>query len=833
MKGANRLAKCVVVIVCAITMVGSSKVALASHSKPWNDYEKYAKTGQGRGLGDNPSCRAYPYIRNIGATWLSDSADNPAGTKWEGGDGNVINVAYGQTERTVYVFGSIYGCAGSESQNNVAVNVTSLTPKYLTINGTRLERGSNSRGTFSSPKKGLPAKLNTSFNILPNVAGATRTITVKVYRCYDKYNTAAVNCGISYIPITLHRDAPPWTASAKSEVKTNQSGETGWKVGQNAHQNIRPGMTATWRHTVSNTSDTKAPNVITATVAQASPRLNHTVSGWVDKSTVRKKGGPAHGTIYTTQPTYNITQNDVDKRICQRIGWNPLSGTSAASAWGHSSAACITVPYHYPPENPDDPDDPDGGPDDPGQQPTNGVNVSTTVSADTVLPGEDVEFTYKITNQKGPTKTKSIKYRTYTFIVPGNGDLPSNWEHMVTYGMSWSEVDCSEGGRDVYGRTRCTSEWDKQGTTDSINPPHSWTDSSLYNISGDWVGNPGDRICSYIAVDNNWSIKNGVSSTSYAASNIACARIGKRPQVQMNGSDSYAGAGFYSSAYSSISLNNNRGSYSQYGLLTGSTAPITNFGSAGYTANASVNACKLAFANTGSITSSCSGMTGLGNAGIDRALAVTATIPNGVLANPITSDSISINGLSNGYHRRSGSLTISGGSLSSGVRATIVVNGDVTIAGNIGDSSSESTPYSSLAQMPSLTIIATGNVKVNGSVTLINANLVSTGGKFISCAESSASNGVDSDLGIHDGAMCKNKLKVNGSVVSKQSPVLHRTFGSGNENYINQWDNNTITATSEWFNYTPNVWLVPYLGGGSGTPDGYNTVNVTGLPVRY
>lgn len=842
MKVTDRLAKCIVVVVCAIMMAGSSKIALASHSEPWNDYERYAKTGQGSGLGDNPSCREYPSIKNIGATWLSDSDDNPAGTKWEGGDGNVINVAYGQTERTVYVFGSIYGCAGSESKNNVAVNVTSLTPNYLTINGTKLERGSNSRGTFSSPKKGLPAKLNTSFNILPNVAGATRTITVKVYRCYDEYNTAAVNCGVSYIPITLHRDAPPWTASAKSEVKTNQAGETDWKVGQNAHQNIRPGMTATWRHTVSNTSDTKAPNVITATVAQASPGLSHAVSGWIDKSTVRKKGGSAHGTIYTTQPTYNITQNDVDKRICQRIGWNPLSGTSVASAWGYSSEACITIPYHYPPENPDDPDDPDGGPDDPGQRPTNGVNVSTTVSADTVLPGEDVEFTYKITNQKGPTKTKPVEYRTYTFVLPGDEELPSNWEHMVAYGMDWNNVNCSEGGRDIYGRTYCTREWDKQGVTGSLSPSPSpqdnWTDSSLYNISGNWQGNPGDRICSYIAVDNNWSVKNGISSTSYAASNISCVRIGKRPQIQMNGSDGYAGKGFHSSAYSAISLNINRGSYGQYGLLTGSNAPITNFGSAGYTANASAktNACKLAFANVGQPTASCSGMAGLGNAGIDHAIVATATIPNGVKANSINSGSISISGLSNGYHRRSDSLTINGGSLGSGVRATIVVNGEVTIAGNIGDSLSESTTYSSLVQVPSLTIIATGNIKVNGSVTLINANLVSTSGKFISCAESVASNGIDIDddhLGIHDGAMCKNKLKINGSVVSKQSPVLHRTFGSGNGNYINQWDNNTITATSEWFNYTPNVWLTPYLSGGSGTPDGYNTVNVTGLPVRY
>ena len=541
--------------------------------------------------------------------------------------------------------------------------------------------------------------------------------------------------------------------------------------------------------------------------------------------------GKSGVTFLNENTSYDVTQDDVDKLVCESLAWNPLSGVDTVS-WGHSQRACATVPYHYPPNNPDDPDDPNGGPDDPGRQPDGGVNIVVSHEGeDTVLPGEDVKFKYTIENQKGPTKTKPIEYHTYTFILPGGNDVPSNWQEMVTYGMNWNNVNCTNGGRDVYGRSHCAQ--DLNGVTGNINPQDSWTDSSLYNISGNWLGNPGDQICSYIAVDNNWSVKNGISSTSYAASNIDCARIGKRPQIQMNGSDSYAGKGFHSSVYSAISLNINRGSYSQYGLLTGSTAPITNFGSAGYTANASVNACKLAFANTGSITASCSGMTGLGNAGIDRALAVTATIPNGVLANPITSDSISINGLSNGYHRRSGSLTISGGSLSSGVRATIVVNGDVTIAGNIGDSPSESTPYSSLAQMPSLTIIATGNVKVNGSVTLINANLVSTGGKFISCAESSASNGVDSDLGIHDGAMCKNKLKVNGSVVSKQSPVLHRTFGSGNENYINQWDNNTITATSERFNYTPNVWLVPYLGGGSGTPDGYNTVNVTGLPVRY
>ena len=41
------------------------------------------------------------------------------------------------------------------------------------------------------------------------------------------------------------------------------------------------------------------------------------------------------------------------------------------------------------------------------------------------------------------------------------------------------------------------------------------------------------------------------------------------------------------------------------------------------------------------------------------------------------------------------------------------------------------------------------------------------------------------------------------------------------------------SSSSEWFNYTPNVWLTPYLNGGGDAPNNYTTVQVTNLPVRY
>ena len=542
-----------IAVVAALTFICSlalSSPAQASHYPAWNDYEYYAETGIGSGLGQNPSCTGNNATTqaNIGATWLSDSPSNPKGTQWSGGTGNVINVGWGQTTRTVYVFGSIYGCAGSAS-SNTAVNVRSTTPQYLTIDGTQLPRGGNTKGTFSTPTGYLVGHLNTSYDVLPNVGNAEVTITVEVYRCFNAANTKPVNCGTSYIPVTLHRDAPPWEADATTEIKSNQKGQTNWKTGRDALKNIRPTQTLTWHHRVFNTSETDAPNVITVT-----PQISYNGgSSWQTYgSSATKQGGPAYGTIYdrNTSP-YTVRQSDVGNLICGRVGWSPFSGTSASGTWGYSSEACADVPYHYPPgpHDPSDPEDP-GGPDGPGEEPSGGVELSADPSSDTVMAGENITFNYHVDNTYGPTKTKNIEYRTYTFILPGGTDLPDNWEDMITYNPNWSEVDCSEGGRDVYGKSYCALG--KSGGTGSINPGTGKDYSGTYTVINEWLGQPGDQICSYIAADNNWSVKNNVSSNSYAASNIACVKIGKRPQTQINGSDSYANKGFTGSKYSDI-----------------------------------------------------------------------------------------------------------------------------------------------------------------------------------------------------------------------------------------------------------------------------------------
>lgn len=826
--------------VFTVATIIPGRSAQAYHYSPKNAYETYAKTGVGTGLGQNPSCPANN-TNNIGVTWLTDSvsSSNDAIYGFQRSDGsyNVINVAYGQQYRTVYIVGSIYACKVASS-GNTAVEVRESGSNYLrNLSSDRLPRGSNVKGAFSDPPGYITAQLDTYAAGLANEPNAEVTVTVKIYRCFS-YNSIQIYgwkeaCGISYIPVILHRDAPPWTADATTEVTSNQAGQTDWRTGYNALQNIRPGRTLTWRHTITNTSDTAIPaNALSAAIQQQSVSVNGPLGTWTTIENVNNISGAAHSTVYTTNRTYGVTQNDVDRRICQRIGWTPFSGTSESGTWGYSGEACATVPYHYPPGyNPNDPNDP-GDPDNPGLENPGGVKLSASPSVDTVMPGEDVTFNYRIENPTGPTKTKDIEYRTYTFILPGGNDLPDNWDDMVTYNPSWSNVDCSNGGRDVYNKGYCAQG--ASGNTGNINPGSGNDYHGQYTIDGNYLGQPGDRICSYIAADNNWSVKNGTSSNSYAASNIACVRIGKKPQIQINGADSYAGQGYQGSELSTIDLNTNRNSYSQYGLLTGSSAPISNFGSAGYTTVNSTNryrASTLAYANTNT--------SNLGNAGITHILSSPTKPSNTTTINSNTLNPSSLATGSNSY-TRNGNLTINAGSLNPNTRATIYVTGDVTISGNIStyndnaspsnnNATNETRSFTTAAAIPSLTIVATGNISVNPGVTLIDANLVSTGGTFISCAGSNSS----TDLGINPSAKCTNKLKVNGSIISKNSPDLQRTYGSGNTNTSpSQWNSDITSTTSEWFNYTPNNWLTPYLGGGTSI-SGYDTVNVSSLPVRY
>ena len=521
---------------------------------------------------------------------------------------------------------------------------------------------------------------------------------------------------------------------------------------------------------------------------------------------------------------YEVESGDAGQTLCQ---WLRMSWNNGSWQQRFTPKACVKIPYHYP-------SPPDDGPKDK----SSGIVPITIAKQDKVQAGDTVTFDYKVENPTGPTKTRPFEYHNYTFILKRGTSLPTDKEDRPTYPKFWDGkgVSC-KGGRSLGSRWNdnpslsaiypCVG-WDTGATGVVLNVGESHTSSKSYGIYGsDWLAQPGDKICSYIAVDNNWSVRNDQSADTFRASNIACAVVTKSPNLNLSGSDSYADKGFQGASVSKSDMvpgTDKRGSYSQYGLLTGKVG-VTNFGSAGYTTADNKYhrlACKLSYANTGNVKDDCKDLSGLGSAGLSRSL----SMPSPTNATQLLGGSnVDLGGLQSGnYKAGSGSLKIHG-DLGKGTHITIFAEKtDVTITGKID---ADAGPYADLSDIPSFTIMAK-NIKVNPGVSLITGTYVAKG-HFESCKD--AKN--PADLGMLPNSKCQNKLKVNGAIVSENSPIFRRTFGAGNLQEDNQWKTDRISSTAEWINYTPNLWLTTSNGSSGNQLEGLTTTQVTNLPVRY
>ena len=537
------------------------------------------------------------------------------------------------------------------------------------------------------------------------------------------------------------------------------------------------------------------------------------------------------GEAVTRHYRYVVKPGDAGQTLCQwlRMSWE-------YNGWKQrlTPKACVYIPYHYPVKPPKQPPPGDGDKDNSGVVPTAKEEKGRTK----VQAGDDVQFSYSLTNTSGPTVSRQIVYRPYTFILRRGAKLPLNaGQKPYHYAKDWGGNGVGCGGRDIAPGAQSLCKPGVFGTSGKIYPGQTWPvpREPKYNVSGFWLAQPGDKICSYIAIDNNWSVKNDQSADTFRASNIACVVVTKSPNLNLSGSDSYAKDGFTGSDVREniVPGTDKRGSYSQYGLLTGDTDGVVNFGSAGYTIASPANhylACKLSYANTGNVKNDCKNLKGLQPAGLIKPDNGKLSKPKwptsfkGKLASQVSIDSLP----ASGDYSRNGSLTITGGSLGKGQHVRLFVQGNVTISGNI--SVNEADPiHNSLSDIPSLTVVATGDIQVEHGVSVIAGTYVA-GGKFESCKDAQNQKKTPA-LGVN--GVCQNKLKINGAIVSGGSPAFLRTFGAGNEPDDDQWKPNKISSTAEWINYTPNLWLTTSNGSSGNQLEGLTTTQVTNLPVRY
>lgn len=338
------------------------------------------------------------------------------------------------------------------------------------------------------------------------------------------------------------------------------------------------------------------------------------------------------------------------------------------------------------------------------------------------------------------------------------------------------------------------------------------------------------------------------TSTNHVSSGSSCTAFAKSPSAQLNGADSRANgtvgttddsfSGGYTGTATDGSLSGSQlklGSWGQYGLLANS-GKIDQFGATDNIAN-DTGTCKLWFANIdGAPGTDCSStLTGQGKLGMNPTFsrnlpAIPTSFVNTGSPSP-TGNTIDpgLQYKKDGWYGYNSDIKIQGSYYNledNTLKAVIYVAGNVEIKANIRSITSN---YTSLADMPSLTIIATGDINIDHGVSEIDANLISTTKTVNDCSDSS-------DFAENGG--CSTQLQINGAISTANTPHLTRTYGGEDGGSASDaCDGGTVvfSTPAECVNYTPNLFLVPYydsLNGDNGDSI-WHVVNQVSLPARY
>lgn len=169
----------------------------------------------------------------------------------------------------------------------------------------------------------------------------------------------------------------------------------------------------------------------------------------------------------------------------------------------------------------------------------------------------------------------------------------------------------------------------------------------------------------------------------------------------------------------------------------------------------------------------------------------------------------SLGGLKTDNYYSANSVTISGGTIGKGVEATIYVNGNVYITGDIKYADSNS--WSSFTDIPRLIIVASGNINIHQNVSELDGTYVAeptsgnpgNTGIIATCA--------DSNGNFLNYNPCTRQLNVYGQFIASRIKYM-RTYGNL---YAGATPPN---APAEQFFYSPEDWLAGAASGSIGTP---------------
>ena len=587
-----------------------------------------------------------------------------------------------------------------------------------------------------------------------------------------------------------YNSANQWDLRGESYI---QKGTPNKAVAVQSTITAAPGDRVNWYHDLRNTGPQDMDRLINYNVSKTGFS-----NGWNGTSSPQGSASGGAGVlfieIYATQGdayTWHIvTQNDVGNTMCQRLNWSPRSWNN--SAGNNSGGVCATVPYEY------------------GLTPqiSNVSSPGLTEGATGTVP-----VTARVTNS-GSTKSHTNIQWQLTQVKYDSG---------VAISRKAGGVSASDPCAYFIGNASCTS---MSSGTESAG--YSQNQTKAYNGNGTLNGEEvGASICYAMSVKRNSS-----ASTDWRHSALVCLMVGKKPKVQVLGSDLIVGRGLaFPGSIVSTSVSRQPsgagsetmyGSWAEYGIIP--SGYIEGMGSAsgyagGIDATSLCGVSLLSFTNTsgGSCSDTAIGSYRLsgGQPPIGSSFPITASTPK-------LSGTVNIKtSLTPGRTYTSAGTTLrltSTGQINPGAWYVInAPNATVTITGDIVYTNATLT---SPDRIPQVVIIAR-NIIVADSVSQIDAWLVATGtganGRINTCGA-----GGVSESTLPTSLQCTNTLRVNGPVIANHL-ILRRTAGAG--------PGTSAGDPAEIFNLRPDAYIWA-----SNLPGSYNkarTVMTTELPPRF
>lgn len=532
---------------------------------------------------------------------------------------------------------------------------------------------------------------------------------------------------------------------------------------------VKPGQSVTFRHYVRNNGPTSTGSTNIWWVAQSMP------SG----TTV---AGAANSGTYAAGQEKNVNNHVVNvpltavvgSTICERVGWDPVN--SAGTRNGRGAQACVTVIPDF------------------------NLTPSVEVNRSTAGEGDSIQFTYKVVSN-GVTPSTSVDCKPVgNTRPPGYTPLPQQ------------DVDRTSDAGYVPPTDNCPR----------VFQPGILTDVATETVTLGAIP-AGSRVCRSLVV----TPKNETGGPRASAE--TCVLVAKTPYVHFNGNDVFAGGGFaaitptcdiranITTVGRTLADSSTAGSVGEYGVLA--LGRVTSFGSSSKVlvgaGTLGAVSRSLTFANS-EPNVNLLGYYGQAQHCINDYTAQFGSLP------AIGGGTFNVGTRGTGQWRVTGNASFSGampGPVAGvGQQQVYYVQGNATITGSL----TYPATYASTNAIPSLIIIATGNIYVAPTVTQMDGIFIARGngaanGVFYTCWPRTEPASISNPCNA-------SQLVVNGSVVAGRID-LFRSFGATGSTPAQRKD------PAERFQFSPEMYIRNAI-----TTTGRTTIqttNVLELPPRF